>query len=243
MSLIQQTEKLEGMINGIVNEYHLVCQSSAMLTTLLEDSKVNSQWDDTMYGKGGMNSVAYALFCYITTQIHAIVFDVDKRSASAKNIVKELEDDTLVAHIKSNFCNVDEDGIIIINNEKTRDGWLVKHLAKTESDGREKEFSQTLETIKQEIKRLEQLDVFKRIKKFRNKIGAHKDMKGRSLFSPEDCIDANNNKLTFGCASELVKESEALIFGIKLLLTGCHDSPDSRHNELVARQFWGAIKP
>ena len=243
MSLIPKTEKLKDMINEIVNEYHIISQSSAILTTLLEDCHVNNLWDDTMYGKDGMNSVAYSLFCYVTTQIYAIVFDVDKRSASAKNIVKELEDDTLVAHIKSNFCNVDEDGIIIINNEKTRDGWLVKHLAKTESDGREKEFSQTLETIKQEIKRLEQLDVFKRIKKFRNKIGAHKDMKGRSLFSPEDCIDANNNKLTFGCASGLAKESEALIFGIKLLLTGCHESPEPEHNNLVAREFWGAIKP
>lgn len=231
----ERIEKLRDISKGIISSFFIAEQYWQMLEPLLHDEDVYSRWNHDE-GVMGVKVLRLALYTNIILDMCAIMFDADRSSGSLKRIIDSLKDDHIKSRLKSDFCNSDNP-IVNISYPEEKD-WIAKESQRWENEELEKEFQRLFEKIIEGYENLKSSCLSQKIKKARDKIFAHKEI--RTVGDERRLYNAKDIGIVFDDAKKFLDVSMELIFDTHFLLTRHFYSTDAfleRHKE-VAIKFW-----
>jgi len=211
-------------------------QKLVMLNPLLFDKDLVGKWDGS-YGAHGLNLLSMTLYFDLIRELTAISLDNDRRTPSIKNILRMLDAQDLLTHLKHEYCkprtlhwskDLDE-------NSKNR---LEEKHRKLDLAENEEGFNEIFYSVKDGFKLLEASDLSERIHTSRDKIIAHyemrRDVEAPRLYGPSDF------GLKWGDVEEYFESIKPIVTNLVLMLANevyPLDEYRIQHAE-VAYDFW-----
>jgi len=240
MSTTDRIDKLRFINKGIISSYFIAEQYWQMLAPLLQNKDVYSKWNYTD-GVGGVKVIRMALYTSIIVDLHACLFDNDKRSGSLNNIISGIKDSRVNKELRKEFC-IPSSPITVGEHSSEEIKDISEQLQSKEISQQEELFDRVYTEVISVYEEFESSDLALRIKKARSKIFAHKEI--RTIEGERSFYGAEGIGIKFNDAKELLDLSKKVIFDTNLLLTNSSYSMDSflRHHEVVANEFWRNIK-
>jgi hypothetical protein len=95
--------KLIFVNKGVINDYFIIDQNWQILEPLLRDNNIYSRWDHSA-GVDGVKVIRMALYTKIIIELHAILFDCNKKTGSIKNVIAGLKDTGVTEELRKKFC-------------------------------------------------------------------------------------------------------------------------------------------
>ncbi|NBD16735.1 MAG: hypothetical protein GVY04_11535 [Cyanobacteria bacterium] len=238
MTITEKIKKLKVINQGIISSFFIAEQYWQILSPLLDDPNVYSRWN---YSEGVMGAkvLRMALFTSIIVDMHASLFDKNNKSGSLKKIIDDLGDKNVKQYLKDVFSTPDE--IHFVGNHSEEEiADMIKTIQKQQKQELGKEFECLHRKVIEDYDHLEKSDLASRIKKARDKIFAHKEVRQiddeRRFFDVAD----NDISISFYDAKELLNASKIIIFNTNKLLEKSVFSLDILldHHRFVASEFW-----
>ena len=240
MTTVERVEKCRFMIKGIVNTFFVIDQNLKLLLPLLNDKDIYSIWD---YAEGvdGVAAMRMALYSHILSDARAIMFDTGKNVASIHNIVSALDDNGVVSTVKADFCK--PTGVHVCGDHSPeREKLVVEAIQKEDTERKTSLFSETLNSLRHNYKRIKESELGCRVDTARSKMISHKQV--TTIEGQRKLFDAKDFGLKFSDAKEFVQETQEIIFAANLLLLNSSYDLGSflGYHEKVAEVFWGKCK-
>lgn len=240
MSIKKQAEKIGFIIQEIINNYFVTDQKMALLLPLLEDNELFTARDNAL-GVHALEALKMTLYMAILSDIRALLFDPDKKTASMCNVIYAFEIDHYASELRKRFCKPTCVLIADDNGDEDKNMFIKKQIQATQVEEAEKRFDELLPNIIERYKKLEKSDLSSRVINARNKMISHKEIQTtdgeRALYNPTDF------GLRWDDAQEIMKIAKGIVFDANLLI---HNSSYGNerfegHREISAT-FWAAVK-
>lgn len=224
------------IIDSIIPKYYAIDQQLALLMPLLEDEELYRSWDNTV-GAHGVEALRMSLYMSILSDIRALIFDPDRKTASLKTVAAAFSDRNYCAALRKGFCQQIEllDTDIDIDDETRK--WVVNKRAESKLF----QFNHLAPRITSRFKELETSELVCRIDSARSKMISHRQLKTTN--GERDLYNPSHFGLTWGDAYEIVTTAKELIFDINLLINNSSygDKRYKNHRD-IANSFWSRVK-
>ena len=241
MSSKKQLEKLEFVVTAIVNNYFIVHQKMALLSPLLEDKDLFERWNHTE-GASAAEAMRMTLYMAVLSDMRALLFDADKRTASLGQVIDALKNSNLVNALRKNFVDPPPTTVVGHDSDPEMRDFIAAEGAKMYMDMTGKRFDELLpETIRM-FEKFQASDLAIRVDSARSKIISHKELQSvegeRRLYSPVDC------GLRWEDAEDIVTGARDLIFNANMLVNCSSYDLDSFFSAHInsAQTFWSIPK-
>lgn len=164
-------EKLQAMVDGLVNEYLSTVFTFRVLYPMLYNKDVIAR-----HGSGkraaGFISIRFGLYCHVIQQCWKMGCDSDRKSFSAERIFNALGPCTIakLRHRYGDLKNRIDDSV----DDATR-----KHLEmlnELDEQKRLKEFDESMEDLKSRWTRFKESSFYSAVSTARNKVAAHSEV-------------------------------------------------------------------
>jgi hypothetical protein len=228
--------KLIFVNKGVIDDYFFIDQNWQILEPLLRDNNVYSRWDHSA-GVDGVKVIRMALYTKIIIELHAILFDSNKKTGSIKNVIVGLSDSGISKELRKRFCV--PTGVNVVGDHSASEiQRLTEQIKLEDTIHKEEIFDQMLPEVIESYENIEKSDLAVRIKSARSKIYAHKEI--QTIEGERQYYDEHHVGLQYEDAEKLINEVKELVFNTNYLLTNSSYALDSflnRHKK-VAREYW-----
>jgi hypothetical protein len=228
--------KLIFVNKGVINDYFIIDQNWQILEPLLRDNNIYSRWDHSA-GVDGVKVIRMALYTKIIIELHAILFDCNKKTGSIKNVITGLKDTGVTEELRKKFC-ISTDVDVVGDHSESEIQKITEQIQFKQENRKEEVFDRVLPEVIKSYENIEKSDLAMRIKAARSKIYAHKEI--QTIDGERKYYDASHIGLQYDDAEKLIKEVKELVFKANFLLTNSSYALDSylnRHKK-VARAYW-----
>lgn len=205
-----------------------------MLRPPFFDKDVVDKFDNT-YGAHGFNLLLQILYSDLILGMSAISSDKSSNSPSIKSILKLLESKELIEALKTDFCKGERTTYIGPWDEDSK-----KSFKEREKDIRQGTFEEVLDKAKSLYKGLEKTELYKRIRKARNKTVAHYEMREDNSVIRQANLSDFSLEWELDDLEDYYNKIKTIIEKILLLTSGEHYDYEhsNRQHKDIAKDFW-----
>lgn len=241
MSIKKQIEKNKFVIKTIINNYFVTHQKITLLVPLLEDKELFGVWNNTI-GQNAVEALRMALYMAVLSDMRAILFDLDKRTASLEQVINALHDKRFLMEVQNNFIQPPASKVIGHDDDMEIQALISNSGKDSYMQSANAQFQKILNETLNAFASLKSSELAERVNKARSKIISHKEIKTvngeRSLYNPEDF------GLKWTDAKDIVENAKNIIFNVNLLINcSSYDLDDFlTSHQLSADSFWSVPK-
>lgn len=241
MTLKKQIEKYEFVIQTIVNNYFVAHQKVFLLQPLLEDEELFGLWNHT-HGVNAVEALRMTLYTAVLSDMRAILFDGDKRTASLEHVIESLRNKQFSMAVRENYIQPPPSKVLGHDDDLEMQELIERSGREMHLKTASEQFDRLLPETIQAFDELKSSELAERVDTARSKIISHKEFKTidgeRRLYNPEDF------GLKWGDAKEIVEMSEVIIFNVNLLINCSSYDLESffSAHKLSADSFWSITK-
>ena len=237
----EQVEKIEFVIKEIVNGYFVAEQKLALLTPLLEDEVLIHSWDESA-GVRGAEALVFTLYMAVLSDMRALLFDPDKRTASLEHVVSVFGNQHSVKLLRETFTAPEEVTVIGHDDDNSMKNSIEKYVNAEHSKQTGEEFDVLLTKTVEKYSTLKDSELAQRVISARSKMISHKEIRTvdgeRALYNPTDF------GLKWHDAQNIMLEAKEIIFNCNYLIhCGSYDLDGFKKGHTdAANSFWSRSK-
>ena len=237
---MDKIEKIKSFSTAQVSIYSQLAYTYQLYVTPTQHSEIAKRYDDS-YGAHGFNAIVYSLITNVIHSCSESLFSRDSRSPSSFNILGLLKDENVSEHLLGEYSSPLKHNWITSSVDISSD--MKREIEEQEDRKRRRErstdFMHRKETFEILLGELSKSDLFEKVRKARNKVISHfeikADEKGLVLTTIQDY------NITWDEVDHLVRQVEKIIFDAYLLVHNASYSLDIlwENAQRVANEFWG----
>lgn len=227
--LSQRIHQIEGFIQTLTQECHILDEHRYILAPLLQNAEVQAALKkklDKTPGAGAWNHLAPMLGQDLLRDQARLFLDDDKRSGSLSNLWRKIHADPAIKH---HFRDVyghmfDDMNTGQIGDLSAESSAAIMEQLKEQDRARSyAQFDERWERLEADMAALKAAPVAEKIKTFRDKHHAHLEM--QKLDEEPKAFDVNSIGLTFNEVLAFGDRCQAIVAELGLLLTGTSWDP------------------